>query len=64
MTRIINLPGDANLVCFSKVTGMHLHDNCLINGRFDVTRARPLSRLQYRNYTVGNEAFTLKRPGE
>ncbi|MCK0138164.1 flavin reductase family protein [Aliiroseovarius sp. F47248L] len=64
LTQITRLPGDENLVCFGEVTGIHLREDCMIDGMFDITRARPLARLGYRDYTVVREKFTLSRPGE
>ncbi|MCK8464745.1 flavin reductase family protein [Aliiroseovarius sp. S1339] len=64
LTQITRLPGDENLVCFGEVTGIHLRDDCLVDGIFDITLARPLARLGYRDYTVVTDKFALKRPGE
>ena len=64
LTQITQLPGEANHICFGEVTGIHLRDDCLVDGLFDVTRFNPLARLGYRDYTVVRDAFTLKRPGE
>jgi len=64
LTQITRLPGDENLVCFGEVTGIHLRDDCMVDGMFDITRARPLARLGYRDYTVVTDKFTLNRPGE
>lgn len=60
----VELPGVSNLVVFGEVIGVHLRDDCLVDGKFDVTRYQPLSRLGYRDYARIAEAFTLKRPGE
>lgn len=64
LTQMTRLPGDENLVCFGEVTGIHLRDDCMVDGMFDITRARPLARLGYRDYTVVTDKFTLNRPGE
>ncbi|MCI2398900.1 flavin reductase family protein [Aliiroseovarius subalbicans] len=64
LTQITQLPGAANHVCFGEVVGIHLRDDCLVEGKFDVTTFRPLARLGYRDYAVVRDAFTLKRPGE
>ncbi len=63
-TQIVRLEGEANYAVFGEVTGVHLRDNCLVEGRFDVTRFRPLARLGYRDYSVVETLFSLKRPGE
>ena len=64
LTQIVELPGAANFVVFGEVTGVHMRDDCLVDGVFDVLRYNPLSRMGYRDYTVVREKFSLKRPGE
>jgi len=64
MTRFVELPGKANLVCFGEVTGVHVRDDCLRDGKFDVETFRPLSRLGYRDYAVVENVFALDRPDE
>ncbi|MEM6962703.1 MAG: flavin reductase family protein, partial [Myxococcota bacterium] len=46
------------------VTGIHLRDDCLKDGIFDVTSFEPLARLGYRDYAKVSDLFSLKRPGE
>jgi len=64
LTRIVQLPGAANFVVFGEVIGVHMRDDCLVDGTFDVTRFQPLTRLGYRDYSRITELFSLKRPGE
>ncbi len=64
LTRIVQLPGEANFVTFGEVTGVHLRDDCLVDGMFDITRFQPLARCGYRDYAVVEKVFSLKRPGE
>ena len=64
LTRIVTLSGEANFAVFGEVTGIHLRDDCIAGGRFDVTRFHPLARMGYRDYAVVREVFELKRPGE
>jgi flavin reductase (DIM6/NTAB) family NADH-FMN oxidoreductase RutF len=64
MTQIVQIEGAANFVCFGEVIGVHLRDDCLVDGRFDVTRYTPLSRLGYRDYTVVREVFEIARPDD
>ena len=61
---IITLRGRDNFLVIGEVVGIHLRDDCLIDGRFDVTRFQPLARMGYRDYAVVTEVFALKRPGE
>ncbi len=63
MTQIIPLAGKHNFAVFGEVTGVYIREDCLDNGRFDVTRFQPLARLGYLDYTVVREVFELKRPG-
>ena len=64
LTQIVQLPGEANFVVFGEVTGVHLRDDCIVNGQFDVTTFQPLSRLGYRDYAVVENVFTLERPDD
>jgi len=64
LSQIVRIEGQENLVVFGTVTGVHLRDDCIVDGRFDVTRFRPLARLGYRDYTVVDELFSLNRPDD
>ncbi len=64
VTQIVRLEGATNFAVFGEVTGVHMRDDCLVDGRFDVTTFQPLTRLGYRDYSVIREVFDLKRPGE
>ena len=64
LTQIVKLPGEANFTVFGEVTGVHMRDDCLKDGMFDVLSFHPLTRMGYRDYSVIRETFSLKRPGE
>ncbi|MEO1109568.1 MAG: flavin reductase family protein [Pseudomonadota bacterium] len=64
LTQIITLPGESNRVVFGEVIGVHLRDDCMKDGKFDVTSFQPLARLGYRDYSVVSEVFSLSRPDE
>lgn len=64
LTQILQLPGEANFAVFGEVTGVHMRDDCLIDGMFDVTTFNPLTRLGYRDYSVIREVFSLQRPDD
>ncbi len=64
VTQVVTLLGKANFVTFGEVVGIHLRDDCLVNGRFDVTRFQPLARLGYRDYSRVTEVFEMMRPGD
>lgn len=61
---IVRLRGEANFLVIGEVVGVHLRDDCMRDGIFDVTTFQPLSRLGYRDYAVVENVFSLKRPGE
>ena len=63
LTQIIALPGRANRLVLGEVTGVHLRDDCLRDGIFDILRYQPLARLGYRDYTHVTETFVMERPG-
>lgn len=64
VTQIVQIEGASNFVVFGEVIGMHLRDDCIVDGRFDVTRYTPLSRLGYRDYTAVREVFEIIRPDD
>ena len=64
LTQIVDLPGEANKAVFGEVTGIHMRDDCVVDGRFDVTTFQPLARLGYRDYARVTELFSLKRPDD
>lgn len=64
LTQIVQLPGAANFTVFGEVTGVHLRDDCIVDGIFDVTRFQPMARLGYRDYARITEVFSLRRPGD
>ena len=64
LTQIVQLDGESNLVVFGEVVGVHLREDCLRDGIFDVASYQPLTRLGYRDYAKISELFPLKRPGQ
>ncbi len=64
LTQIVKIEGAANTVVFGEVIGVHLRDDCLRNGIFDVSTFQPVGRMGYRDFTRVTELFTLQRPGE
>ena len=62
--QMIRLKGDADGLVIGEVTGVHLRDDCLVAGRFDVTRFRLAARLGYRDYAVIDKVFALARPDD
>ena len=64
VTQIVKIEGEANYVVMGEVVGIHLRDDCIKKGRFDVTTFQPLARLGYRDYAVIEDLFELKRPDD
>lgn len=64
LTQEVVLKGEGNVLVLGEVTGIHLRDDCLVDGRFDVTRFRPVGRLGYRDYAVVRDLTEIARPGE
>ena len=64
LTQIVKIEGEANTVVFGEVIGIHMRDDCLVDGIFDVRTFQPVGRLGYRDFTRVTELFSLRRPGE
>ena len=64
MTQIVPQLGDHNVIVMAEVVGVHLRDDCIVDGRFDVTTFNPLARLGYRDYSVVRDLFELNRPDD
>ena len=62
VVQVIDLIGGDQMV-LGQVTGIHLRDDCLVDGRFDVTRFQPAARLGYHDYAFVTEVLALRRPG-
>ncbi|SLN50236.1 Flavin reductase like domain protein [Aquimixticola soesokkakensis] len=62
LRQIIPLEGASNFMVLGEVTGVHMRDDCLRDGRFDITAFQPLARCGYKDYAVVRELFELERP--
>lgn len=51
-----------NHMVIGQVVGVHIDDAMIVDGRFDLTRARPIARCGYKDYAVVTELFELERP--
>lgn len=51
-----------NWIVFGQVVGVHIDESILVNGKVDVTRFKPLSRLGYMEYAAVTEVFEMVRP--
>lgn len=61
---VITLRGRHNYLVIGEVVGVHLRDDCLKDGRFDVTAFTPVARLGYRDYSFVREVVELRRPDD
>jgi flavin reductase (DIM6/NTAB) family NADH-FMN oxidoreductase RutF len=50
------------LVAFGEVVNVYIDDSIIVDGMVDITRARPIARLGYMNYSVVDNVFTMMRP--
>jgi flavin reductase (DIM6/NTAB) family NADH-FMN oxidoreductase RutF len=60
----IDLPGGKYEMIIGEVTGVHIRDEMLHDGRYDLTRARHVARLGYRDYAQIDDIFELSRPDD
>lgn len=51
-----------NWIVFGQVVGIHIDDSIIVDGKVDVTRFKPLSRLGYMEYAAVTEVFEMARP--
>ena len=49
-------------VAIGEVVGVHIDDGLIVDGRVDITRARPIARLGYKDYAAIDQVFELTRP--
>lgn len=60
--QIIALQGLDDFMVIGEVTGIHIRDDCLVGGRFDVTQFAIAARLGYHDYTVIHTVREMIRP--
>ncbi len=51
-----------NVVVFGEVIGIHIHDDAIIDGRFEVDVTKPVSRGGYLDFGRSGEKFQMLRP--
>ncbi len=64
MTQIVPLLGENNVLILGEVVGVHMRDDCIKDGRFDVLSFQPLTRLGYRDFSRVTEVFEMIRPDD
>ena len=64
--KIIDLPtlksNEYNGMVLGHVVGIHINDDVLEDGKVDLKKIRPLSRLGYLDYSVVDNIFEMARP--
>jgi len=54
-------PGNSALI-IGEVVGIHIDEELVVDGRVDITRARPIARLGYAEYAVVDSVFRMVPP--
>lgn len=53
-----------NILVLGQVVGIHIAEDCVVDGAFDLTRAKPIARCGgLADYAVVTELFQMVRPG-
>lgn len=53
-----------NIMVIGEVVGVHVREDCLRDGRFDVLSVNPVARLGYMDYTTVTDVWEMLRPGQ
>lgn len=61
VVKLVEILGPERILV-GEVVGVHIRDDCLVDGRLDPTRFTPAARLGYHDYTFVREVQTLRRP--
>ncbi|MGV8985306.1 MAG: flavin reductase family protein [Cypionkella sp.] len=62
LQQIVTLEGGEDFLVIGIVTGIHIRDEYLTDGAFDLTKVRPMARLGYKDYAVIANLMPLDRP--
>ena len=62
LDQIVTLASGEDFLVIGTVTGVHIRDEYLTDGYFDLTRVRPMARLGYKDYAVVTRIKSLDRP--
>lgn len=62
LQQVITLEGGRDFLIIGTVVGVHIRDEYLTEGVFDLTKVRPMARLGYKDYAVVTELMPLDRP--
>jgi flavin reductase (DIM6/NTAB) family NADH-FMN oxidoreductase RutF len=61
LTDLSGQPTGSHMV-IGQVVGVHIDEAVIVDGRYDLTLARPIARCGYKDYAVVTELFALERP--
>ncbi len=62
-TQFIELEGGGHHMVLGRVEAVHIREEFLKGGRFDLDLVRPMGRLGYHDYAEVKDLIELKRPG-
>lgn len=66
LVKVVDLPasqeGGSNTVIFGEVIGIHIDDSVIVDGKVDIERLAPISRLGYRDFGCVGDVFEMVRP--
>ena len=62
LQQVVTLEGGEDFLVIGTVIGVHIRDEFLTDGQFDLTRVRPMARLGYKDYSVVTTTLSLDRP--
>ncbi len=62
LQQVVTLEGGADFLVIGTVIGVHIRDEYVTEGRFDVTKAQVMARLGYMDYLQVTEMEALLRP--
>jgi flavin reductase (DIM6/NTAB) family NADH-FMN oxidoreductase RutF len=51
-----------NIIVIGEVTGVHIDETCLRDGKLDILTFNPVARLGYMDYTTVADVWEMKRP--
>lgn len=62
LTQFIDLPGDGNVMVLGEVIAIHMIDEAIKDGMFDIMAYNPVARLGYKDYSTIRDVYPLSRP--
>ncbi|UOD49796.1 flavin reductase family protein [Orrella daihaiensis] len=66
VNELVDMHGEltGRYMVIGQVVGVHIADDCLVNGRFDMLKAQTMARCGYQDYAQVTTLTQLLRPGE